>query len=286
MKPTAGHNSRGWRRFGRWLLVVALLALPAVGRAELRYSGSSTIAIALIDAGGVAAFESKSGKKFRSIEILSSGKGIKALLDGRASIAGCSRALRPEEKKKGLSAVTIGYDAVGIYVNATNPVKRLTMEQLRGIFRGRITNWREVGGKDAPILPITGMPTAGRGSTDFFQERVMRGAPFGRNKEVGLPRDQAIELARHENAITYVSTGLVKVVGDDVHSRMKLVAVDRTLPTEHNVRSGAYPITRPLLLVTRGKARGDEKEFIDFILSRGGQAIIEENFTSVIKFHE
>src|SRR5690242_947094 len=103
-------------------VVAALLVLPAVARAELRYSGSSTIAIAMIDSGAVSAFESASGKRFAAVEILSSGKGLQALLEGRATIAGCSRPLRPEERRKRLVGVTIGYDALGIYVHKGNPV--------------------------------------------------------------------------------------------------------------------------------------------------------------------
>ena len=178
----------------------------------------------------------------------------------------------------------IGYDALGIYVHATNPVKALTMEQLRGIFSGRIVNWREVGGKDAPILPITGSPTAGRGSTDFFRAHVLAGSPFGRNREVGLPRDQAVELSQHENGITFVSIGLMKFMEGDVRRQLRPLAIDRVVPTTQNVRSGAYGITRPLLLVTKGAARGDEKAFIDFMLSRGGQAIVEQTFAAVTKF--
>lgn len=266
------------------VLVVTLFLMPAVCRAELRYSGSSTVAIILVDSGAASAFEEETGKKFAGIEILSSGQGLRALLDGKATIAGCSRALRSEEKRKKLVGVTIGYDALGIYVHATNPVKSLTMEQLRGIFSGRIVNWRAVGGKDAPILPITGAPTAGRGSTDFFRERVLAGVPFGRNREVSLPRDQAVELSRHENGITFVSIGLMKFMDRDVRRQVRPLAIDRVVPTTQNVRSGAYSITRPLLLVTKGAAKGDEKAFIDFLLSRGGQAIVEQTFAAVMKF--
>ena len=266
------------------VLIVALFLVPAVCRGELRYGGSSTVAIVLVDSGAASVFEEETGKKFAAIEILSTGDGLKALLNGKATIAGCSRALRPEEKRKRLVGVTIGYDALGIYVHATNPVKALTMEQLRGIFSGRIVNWREVGGKDAPILPITGSPTAGRGSTDFFRAHVLAGSPFGRNREVGLPRDQAVELSQHENGITFVSIGLMKFMEGDVRRQLRPLAIDRVVPTTQNVRSGAYGITRPLLLVTKGAARSDEKAFIDFMLSRGGQAIVEQTFAAVTKF--
>jgi phosphate transport system substrate-binding protein len=266
------------------MVAAALLFLPDVTRAELRYSGSATVVIAMADSGAVNIFEQETGKKFISFEVLTSGQGIKALLDGRATIAGCSRPLRPEEKKKKLVGVTIGYDALGIYVHATNPVKNLTMEQLKGIFSGRITNWREVGGKDAPIIPITGVSTSGRGSTDFFREHVLAGAPFGRNWEVGLSRDQAVVLSRHENGITFVSIGRMKIMDRDVRGQITPLAVNRVVPTAQNVRSGAYGIVRPLLLVTRGAAKGEEKAFIDFMLSRGGQAIIEQTFTAVTRF--
>ena len=79
----------------------------------------------------MAAFEKKSGKKFKSVEIPGSGKGIDALMAGKVELAGASRPLKAEEKKAGLAAATIGYDAIAVFVHKSNPVKNLTKEQLK-----------------------------------------------------------------------------------------------------------------------------------------------------------
>ena len=266
------------------LLAIVMLALPVIASAEqLTYCGSSTIGTGILNAGAVAAFEKKTGKKFKSVEIPGSGKGIKALIEGKVELAGASRPLKDEEKKEKLAAVTIGYDAIAVFVHKSNPVKNLTKEQLKGIFTGKITNWKEVGGKNAPIVPNTEMLDGKRATLEMFQEHVMDGAPYAKFKQVDLPRDQIVELAKEENGICGVSLGLLATLGSDMRAKVKAVPVKGVEPTEKNVQSGAYLISRPLLLVTKGIAKGDAKEFITFMLSPEGQALVGKNFVPVRK---
>ena len=133
------------------MVCMVFVAGAAYGSDELSYSGSSTIGMSVLDAGAVKAFEQKTGIKFKSIEQPGSGKGIQALLDGKVTLAGASRSLKPEEKAKKLLGTAIGYDAIAVFVHKNNPVKNLTKEQVKGIFTGKIKNWKEVGGKDALI---------------------------------------------------------------------------------------------------------------------------------------
>jgi len=266
------------------LLFAALLAIPAAGIAEtLTYSGSSTIGTGILTAGAVDAFAKKTGKKFSLVDIPGSGKGVKALIEGKVELAGASRPLKPEEKKEKLSAVTIGYDAVAVFVHKSNPVKNLTKEQLKGIFTGKIKNWKEVGGKNAPIVPNTEILDGKRATIEMFQEHVMDGAAYAKFKQVDLPRDQIVELAKEENGICSVSLGLLATLGNDVRSKVKTVTVSGVAPDDKNVQSGAYIISRPLLLVTKGLPKGDVKEFINFMLSPEGQAIVTKNFVPVRK---
>lgn len=266
------------------LFLSSLLVLPAVALAEINYSGSSTIGTGILKEGGAAAaFEKKSGKKFGSIDIPGSGKGVQALIDGKADIAGASRPLKPEEKKAGLSATTIGYDAVAVFVHKSNPVKNLSKEQLKGIFTGKTKNWKEVGGKNAPIVPNTEIIAGKRATIEIFQEKVMDGAQYGKFKEIDLPRDQIVDLTKQENGICSVSMGLLASLSDAEKGKVKAIGVDGNDPSDKNIQSGAYIISRPLLLVTKGLAKGDVKEFISFILSAEGQAIVEKNFVSVRK---
>lgn len=265
-------------------ILFAATLLPNVALADITYSGSSTIGTGILKEGGaVAAFEKKSGKKFTSVEIPGSGKGIQALIDGKVDLAGASRTLKAEEKKAGLAATTIGYDAIAVFVHKSNPVKNLTKEQLKGIFTGKITNWKEVGGKNAPIVPNTEFIASKRATIEMFQEHIMDGAKYGKFKEIDLPRDQIVDLTRQENGICSVSLGLLASLTSEEKGKVKAISVSGSEPSDKNIQSGAYLISRPLLLVTKGLAKGDVKEFISFILSADGQAFVEKNFVSVRK---
>jgi phosphate transport system substrate-binding protein len=264
--------------------MATLFALPGIALADISYSGSSTIGTGILKEGGaVAAFEKKSGKKFASVDIPGSGKGIQALTEGKVNLAGASRPLKPEEKKAGLSATTIGYDAIAVFVHKSNPVKNLTKEQLKGIFTGKIKNWKEVGGKNAPIVPNTEILSGKRATIEMFQEHVMDGAPYAVFKQVDLPRDQIVELTKQENGICSVSLGLLASLSKEERGKVKAISVAGSEPSEKNVQSGAYLISRPLLLVTKGLAKGEIKEFISFILSPEGQSIVARNFVPVRK---
>jgi phosphate transport system substrate-binding protein len=145
--------------------LAALLLAPAFAAADgdIRYSGSSTIGQSILDAAGArSAFERKTGIRFASLEVPGSGKGIEALLAGQANVAGASRPLKPDEKAKKILGTIIGYDAVAVFVSKDNPVSDLSKEQLKGIFTGKITNWKQVGGKDAPIAVNTEIQGAKR----------------------------------------------------------------------------------------------------------------------------
>lgn len=266
-----------------FMLFATLMTLPQIALGELSYSGSSTIGTGVLNSGGVAAFEKKTGKKFKAVDIPGSGKGVQTLIDGKVELAGASRPLKPEEKKAGLSATTIGYDAIAVFVHKSNPVKSLSKEQLKGIFTGKIKNWKEVGGKNAPIVPNTEILTGKRATIEMFQEHVMDGAAYAKFKEIDLPRDQIVDLVKNENGICSVSLGLLASLSKEERDKVKAISVNDIQPTEKNVQSGAYLISRPLLLVTKGLPKGDVKEFISFILSPEGQAIVAKNFVPVRK---
>ncbi len=251
---------------------------------ELSYSGSSTIGMSVLEAGAVKAFEQKMGIKFKSIDQPGSGKGIQALLDGKVTLAGASRTLKPQEKAMKLLGTAIGYDAIAVFVHKNNPVKNLTKEQVKGIFTGKIKNWKEVGGKDAPIRPNTEVAGEKRATMLAFQEMAMDNAPYGTGfKEIDFPRDQIVDVAKNENAVCGVSFGLLAAVSGDLRGNVKAVTVNGIAPSAANIQSGAYMISRPLLLVTQGLPKGDVKKFIDFMLSPDGQKIVGINFVPVKK---
>jgi len=261
------------------LLTALMIPLPGLAAGEVRYSGSSTIGTGILQEGAVEAFEAKTGIRFASLE--QPGKGIRALIQGKVSLAGASRPLEREEKKKLLGTI-IGYDAITVFVHESNPVDDLTKAQLKGIFTGQIRGWHEVGGRDAPITPNTEILSGKRATNQMFRKLVLNDAPYGQGfKEIDLPRDQIVDLADTENGICSVSLGLLAATSAEVRSRVKTISIDGVAPSEGNVQSGAYLVSRPLLLVTKGLPKGEAKEFIAFILSPEGQRIVARHFVPV-----
>jgi phosphate transport system substrate-binding protein len=265
------------------LLAALVLAAPAARAQDLRYSGSSTIGQSILEAAGArAAFEKKSGVRFASLEVPGSGKGIDALLAGQVNVAGASRPIRSEEKSRKVLGTIIGYDAVAVFVHKDNPVKDLSKEQLKDIFTGKITNWKQVGGRDAPIAVNTEIQGAKRATMEMFNELVMDKAAYGKGfKQIDLPRDQIVAVANDPNAIGTPSLGLLAAVSPDVRARVKAIAVDGIAATPENIQSGAYLISRPLNLATIGPPTGVVKTFVEFMLSPEGQALVARDFVPV-----
>jgi phosphate transport system substrate-binding protein len=215
-----------------------------------------------------------------------SGTGISALLNGTCDIAETSRAMEPKELKaaesKGIKPLEqkVALDGIVVVVNPRNPVKNLTMDQLRSIFMGDITNWKDVGGKNMEIVILS--REVNSGTHLFFKEHVLRrGAAKGPEEfapmALLMPSSQAIadEVANNENAVGYYGMGYVS-------PRQKVIAVAKDTaasyvePSIVTVKDGTYPISRPLFMCTNGEPQGAIKDFIDFVYSAEGQAIVEK----------
>ena len=214
-----------------------------------------------------------------------SGTGIAALINGTCDIAEASREMKRQEldlaKKNGhdVREYKVAVDALAVVVHPSNPVKQLSVEQLSGIFTGKIVNWNEVGGKDKKILTLSRERNSG--THVYFLEHVVR-----KGNEKGpeqfapavlmLPSSQAIieEVAQSESAIGYIGLGYVS---DRVHT----VAVSKAngepfvAPSMATAMDKTYPLARPLLFYTETEPKGVEKEFIDFVLSDEGQEIVK-----------
>jgi phosphate transport system substrate-binding protein len=271
------------QRFTLTLVSLLLLAAPSAA-AEMSYGGSLTIGAGILQTGAAAAFAENSGIRFAAVDVSGSGKGIEALVEGKLAIAGVSRSLKADERKQKLLGTIIGYDAIAIFVHADNPVTNLSKEQLKGIFSGAVTNWKEVGGVDAPIAPSIGVLTSKRGTVEMFHAIVLDGSLYGSGfKEIDLPGEQIADLAADPNGICGVSLGLFAAVPAAQRARVKAITVNSIEPTEEHVQSGAYLISRPLLLVTRGLPDPQAKQFIRFMLSPAGQEIVARNFVPVRK---
>ncbi len=263
------------------LIVVFLVSQAAIAAEGITFSGSVPIGVGILKAGAVKAFEDKYKIKFASVETPGTGVGLKALMDGKVDIAGSARPLKAEEKKEKLLGYTIGYEAVAIYVHKGNPVKSLTKDQLTKIFTGKITNWKEVGGNSAPIVPIISS-AENRAIVAMFEEQVMSNAPYGAGyRNITQPEEKMAAIAKDENSICADSLGLMATLGPGVRDKIKAISVNAIDPSEKNIRSGAYPVTTTLLLVTKGLPKADVKKFIDFMLSKEGQAFVAQSFIPV-----
>ena len=174
----------------------------------------------------------------------------------------------------------VGLDGLAVLVNKNNPVDKLTIEQLRDIFMVKITNWKEVGGKDLKIVILS--RESNSGTHMFFKERVLRNNDKNAKDEFSvhslmMPSSQAIydEVMQNPNALGYVGMGFVN---DGVKALS--VAVDGKsnyiYPSTENVLKGLYPISRPLYLYTNGEPSGVIKMFIDYALSDEGQKVVLE----------
>ncbi len=202
-----------------------------------------------------------------------SSNGIKALLDGTTDIANASRPMKESEislaKEKGINPLEhrVAMDAVAVMVHPSNPVRDLTLEQLRDIYSGKITNWQEVGGESKAIA-VVGRDTSS-GTFETWETLVM-------NKEKVTPR--ALVVASAGALLQTVSKNPLAIGYDGlgyVNDSVKVVPVGGIEPTAESAVSGIYPIARYLFMYTDGEPKGDTKAFLDFLLSPQGQSEVE-----------
>lgn len=267
------------KKIGVLLTSIALISTLTVGCGSKNNSSNSANSVTVSGSTSVGPLIEKEGEAFKtsnadiSIQVnqLGSSAGIKDTINGTVEIGMSSRDLKPEEKNEGLKEVEIAYDGIGIIVNKSNTIKSLTINQIKDIYTGKITNWKDVGGKDTPIVVVS--REDGSGTRDAFQEIV------GYKSEELTPEAQIGDgsgnikstVATNENAIGYIS---FEYIDDSINS----LQVDSVAPTAESVKDKTYKIARPFLLVYKEDKLGESgKKFIDFILSEEGQKVAEEN---------
>ena len=213
-----------------------------------------------------------------------SGTGIAALINGTTDIANASRAMKQEEfdaaRKNGITPIefAVARDAIAVVVNPSNPVNGLTLAQISDIYQGKITNWRQVGGEDRPIVLLS--RESNSGTYVYFLENVLR---LGQKSDILfspdtllMPSSEGIsaEVRQNPNAIGYDGLGYVT-------SDQKVIAVAQdsdgpyVKPSVATVNDGSYPVSRPLFMITVGQPTGQVKDYLDWIL-RDGQALVVE----------
>jgi phosphate transport system substrate-binding protein len=195
-----------------------------------------------------------------------SSAGIEAVRTGAADIGMSSRRLMASEKE--LMPAPIAYDAIAVIVNPQNPLNDLSAEQIRGIFSGKLTNWKEVGGRNHSLTMVT--REEGSGTREAFQKMVMGKHEISLG---GLVQDSngAIRqvVSDDPNAIGYISLGLVD-------KTVKALRINGIQPNLENIMKSRYTIIRPFLFVFRTSPEGLAKDFLDFILSAEGQKLLKQ----------
>ena len=194
--------------------------------------------------------------------------GIKSAGEGTVDIGTASRALTDQDKATypDLKGFQIARDAIAIVVNNGVAVSDLSPAQVKSIFSGQITNWREVGGADAPIVVIC--REEGSGTRDAFQSLVMGDATIVETA-ILQSSNGALRTAvsTTPNAIGILSLGYLD-------QSLKAVAIGGVQPTAENARSGEYPLVRPFNLLTRGEPSGLAQAWINWVLSPEGQKVV------------
>ena len=207
-----------------------------------------------------------------------SGTGISALINGTTDVCEASRAMKDAEKKQladkaGAPPVEIpvAKDGLSVYVNESNPLTEMTMADLKAIFTGKITSWKEVGGPDAKIIPYSRENSSG--TYVFFKEHVLENADFTPRAQ-NMPGTAAVvnAVTKEKFAIGYGGAAYAK--GIKVVKIKKTPTATAFAPAEAAIKDGTYPLSRPLFFYTRAKPSAEIKTFTDWVLSPEGQAIV------------
>ena len=208
------------------------------------------------------------------------GVGISALMDNTTDIAMASRPIKFSEKMKAKAAkrdideVIVAYDALAVVVHPSNPVKKLTRRQLEDIFRGKITNWKQVGGDDRKIVVYSRETSSG--TYEFFKESVLKNKNY-MSSSLSMPATGAIiqSVSQTKGAIGYVGLAYVS-------PRIKTQSISYdcehyATPTVENATNKTYPIVRPLYYYYDAKNKTQIAPLLEFILSPEGQDIIKKS---------
>ena len=273
-----------FKRFFLALTVFAFLiyANNASAKNSIQIKGSDTM-VNLAQAWAEKYMEKNPGD-FIAITGGGSGTGFSSLISGTCDITMSSRNIKEKEialaKQKGINPneIKVALDGLAVVVNPANPVSKLTLDQLAGIFTGKISNWKEVGGKDGKIVILS--REVNSGTHVYFKEHVLRKNDPNSKEEFApsalmLSSSQAIadEVAQNSNAIGYYGMGYISSKQKPIMAA-KDEKAEYEASTIENVINGKYPISRPLFLYTNAEPQGLVRKFIDFCLSKEGQDIV------------
>jgi phosphate transport system substrate-binding protein len=257
-----------------WLLTACGAPLESHEPVYLRIAGSTSMQPLIEDL--AQAYTDQ--QEYVTVDVQGGGSrlGIALARENRIDIGTASRKPTAGEEKdpetgaKRLWWTAIAQDGIALVVHPQNAVGGLTLPQARDIFFGRILDWEEIGGIPGEIVVVS--REDGSGTREVFEEMVM-GQKRVTLTAIVMPSSEAVVeyLARHPTAIGYVSMGYLS-------SQVKALPVEGVSPTPEDIQSDAYPLTRPLYLLTGQEPTGEVKAFIEFALSPAGQAVVEQRY--------
>lgn len=202
-------------------------------------------------------------------EFVGSGAGIEAVSNGAADIGNSSRNLKDEEKAGGVAENIVAIDGIAVVVDGANTVEDLTKQQLSDIYEGKITNWKDAGGNDAPIVVIG--RESGSGTRSAFEELLKLEDMCKYSNELDSTGAVMAKVASTPGAIGYVSLDVL----DDTVKAVKLEGAE---PTEENIKAGSYFLSRPFVMATKGDISEQNelvKALFDYIYSDEGAEIVK-----------
>ena len=203
-------------------------------------------------------------------EFVGSGAGIEAVTNGTADIGNSSRSLKDEEKAAGVVENVVAIDGIAVCVDPANEVADLTKEQLTNIYNGTVTNWKEVGGADEPIIVIG--REAGSGTRGAFEELVDLKDACKYANELDSTGAVIAKVASTPGAIGYASL-------DALDDSVKALSLEGVEATAENIKAGNYFLSRPFVMATKGEISEQNdlvQAWFDFVLGDEGQQIASE----------
>ncbi len=263
-------------KFMTGLICALLISLPAFG-GNITIKGSDT----MVRLGQRWAEEYMKQTPGTVIQVSGggSGTGIAALLNGTTDICMASRDMKPKEyetaKKSGtvVHRISVALDGIAVFLSQSNPVNDLSLAQLKAIYTGEVTNWKEVGGNDARIIVYSRENNSG--TYAYFKEHVLQEDDFADRVQT-LPGTASVvnAITKDPNGIGYGGIAWATTVK---HAGIKTTDTSQAIhPTSEAVSSGSYPISRQLYFFTRGVPANETKTFINWALSPAGQKFAAE----------
>lgn len=257
--------------------IITFVTSQVFAAENIAMTGSSTIAPLAVEI--AKRFEKTHPNVKIDVQTGGSSRGVKDTRDGLAQIGMVSRKANEDEKE--LNFYTIALDGVSMILHKNNPVKVLTSEQIIKIYKGEIKNWKEVGGKDAPITVVN--KAEGRSTLELFTNYFkMKNSEIKAAVVIGDNAQGIKTVAGNVNSIGYVSIGTAEAAIAD-KTEIKLIPMNGIDATTANVKNGTFPISRPLNLITKNVPSGMIKEYIELATSKQVFDLVLDQFFVPLK---